>query len=93
MRRVLPVVSTLLIMMVPQGAAATSRLDRQFDRPLYPVEAKGCYFRRGREYCGRYCYIEVNGKRYCQERLRDAVPQAGFEYFWEPGSPRSRGMK
>lgn len=35
----------------------------------------GCYFYREREYCGRYCYWEVNGKRYCRERAREAHSQ------------------
>ena len=38
-------------------------------------EASGCYYSRGERYCGRYCYIEINGKRYCQPRERDAYPQ------------------
>jgi hypothetical protein len=38
-------------------------------------EASGCYFSRGEMYCGRYCYVEINGKRYCQPRARDAHPQ------------------
>lgn len=41
-------------------------------------EASGCYFSRGRMYCGRYCYWEINGKRYCQRRARDAYPQGEF---------------
>ncbi len=36
----------------------------------------GCYWYRGREFCGRYCYWEVNGKRYCREREREAHSQA-----------------
>lgn len=40
-----------------------------------PGEARGCYFYRGRRHCGRYCYIEVDGKRYCRERAREAYPQ------------------
>ncbi len=39
------------------------------------VEARGCYFYRGRRTCGRYCYIEVDGKRYCRDRPREAYPQ------------------
>jgi hypothetical protein len=38
-------------------------------------EASGCYFSRGEKFCGRYCYIEINGKRYCQPRERNAYPQ------------------
>lgn len=43
---------------------------------LPPPEARGCYYYRGRRHCGAYCYWEVNGKRYCQRRERDAHSQA-----------------
>ena len=36
----------------------------------------GCYWHRGVHYCNRYCYQEVDGYRFCQPRLRDAVSQA-----------------
>ncbi len=52
----------------------------------YPVpllDSAGCYYYRGRQWCGRYCYYEVNGRRYCQRRQREAVPQAGYGYFWD----------
>jgi hypothetical protein len=37
--------------------------------------AKGCYWYRQKQYCGRYCYIEGNGIRYCREREPEAFPQ------------------
>jgi hypothetical protein len=50
--------------------------------PTYPnpagPEHRGCYWIRQREYCGRYCYTEVNGQRYCTERERSAYPQRLF---------------
>ncbi|MGQ0672487.1 MAG: hypothetical protein ACT4N2_06345 [Hyphomicrobium sp.] len=53
--------------------------------PLPPLDAAGCYYYRGREWCGRYCYYEVNGKRYCQRWKRDAHPQAEVEVeYLEP---------
>lgn len=52
---------------------------REFVFTPPPLEAQGCYFYRGRRWCGRYCYYEINGKRYCQRRAREAVPQAGIE--------------
>jgi len=67
----------------PEWAVAGSRGERYVEAPVFPVEARGCYYRRGREYCGRYCYVELNGKRYCQERRRDAVPQASYD-MWAP---------
>jgi hypothetical protein len=87
MRQVLLPIFAFAVLL-PHHAAAGPRMDRYSERymagPVTPLEARGCYYRRGREYCGRYCYIEVNGRRYCQERRRDAVPQAGIGYFWEP---------
>jgi len=66
--------------------------DIQYRRPLPyvvelpPPEARGCYYHRGRRYCGAYCYWEVNGKRYCQRRERDAHSQAPIveEYLDAP---------
>jgi hypothetical protein len=47
--------------------------------PAWPmVRGVGCYWERGVQYCARYCYIEFNGRQYCQERLRHAHPQAPF---------------
>ena len=37
--------------------------------------ARGCYWHRGVRYCSQYCYVEINGKRYCKERESEAVPQ------------------
>ncbi len=59
-----------------QGAEIQYRRPQPYDVQLPPPEAKGCYFYRGRRYCGAYCYWEVNGKRYCQRRERDAHSQA-----------------
>ncbi len=61
---------------LPSAADAQYRraVPRTFELP--PTEARGCYFYRGREYCGSYCYWEVNGKRYCQQRERNAHSQA-----------------
>lgn len=44
--------------------------------PLVTTEGRGCYWYRQRQYCGRYCYTEINGQRYCREREREAYPQA-----------------
>ena len=64
----------------------------QFYR-VAPGEAVGCYWERGRQYCGRYCYWEVNGRRYCQRRERLAVPQGVWidDYILDEGlSPAYR---
>ncbi len=42
-------------------------------------EARGCYWYRGRRSCSRYCYVEVDGRRFCRERHREAYPQAPFD--------------
>ena len=58
-----------------------------------------CYWYRERYVCSRYCYLEVDGMRYCTRRERDAVSQAPFDLFQEPaptayrGPPPSGGMK
>jgi len=36
----------------------------------------GCYWYRERYFCARYCYLEVDGKRYCVDREREARSQA-----------------
>lgn len=43
-----------------------------------PGEAVGCYWVRGRQYCGHYCYWEVNGRRYCNQREEAALPQGAW---------------
>ena len=42
-------------------------------------EARGCYWYRQRQYCSRYCYVEVDGRRFCRERQWRAYPQAPLE--------------
>lgn len=54
------------------------------------THAHGCYYHRGRRYCARYCYWEVNGKRYCQERRRQAHPQAYYFLEEEYSAPEAR---
>jgi hypothetical protein len=45
-------------------------------QPGSGVYGVGCYWYRGRHYCNRYCYREVDGYWFCQPRLRDAGSQA-----------------
>jgi hypothetical protein len=54
----------------------------EYGVPLPPTEGRGCYYHRGEEYCGSYCYWEINGKRYCTQRLRHAHSQAGPQHFY-----------
>jgi hypothetical protein len=37
--------------------------------------ARGCYWHRGTRHCSQYCYVEINGRRYCNPRESEAVPQ------------------
>jgi hypothetical protein len=49
-------------------------------------EGQGCYWFHGHLYCSRYCYWEIDGYRYCQRRLDNAVSQAPpvLLYDFEP---------
>ena len=58
-----------------------------------PLEAKGCYYYRGRRTCGSYCYWEVNGHRYCQTRDHDAYPQAELRIEKPEGRPIARRVR
>lgn len=51
------------------------------------TQAHGCYYYRGRRYCARYCYWEVNGKRYCRDRLRRAHSQWYYPLEEEARAP------
>ena len=85
-------VASLLVLFI---ASAESRPWHRHHAERYPVvvlpplEAKGCYFYRGRRHCGSFCYWEINGKRYCQTREREAVPQADV---WIDDAPPVREL-
>lgn len=93
MRKMFLIAPALIVLAGPHGTLAGPRSERVVEVPAFPVEARGCYYRRGREYCGRYCYVELNGIRYCQERRRDAVPQANFYELWPALSGDARRLK
>jgi hypothetical protein len=40
------------------------------------VYGVGCYWFRGRHYCSRYCWLEIDGYSYCQRNLAEAGSQA-----------------
>ena len=71
-------------------AGESRRRDQQLpiiiEAPSEP-EKIGCYWERGREFCSRYCYIEVNNRRYCREREREAYSQAPVLVFPAPYTP------
>jgi hypothetical protein len=66
-----------------------------------PLEGRGCYWYHQHQFCGRYCYTDLDGRRYCREDAREAVPQApvidtttgwderpGYPMKFGPGSVR-----
>ncbi len=88
---------SLLLIPVLVPAAEAQRLYRGRGEEhllLPPLEAHGCYYYRGHRYCGRYCYYEANGMRYCQTRAREAFPQAPVEpELDEPADRRVHGHR
>ena len=83
-RQAVTAAALILITAVFAGSApADARTRTGRDGPVLispmPLQADGCYYYRGRRHCGRYCYYEINGLRYCQQREREAYPQAGYE--------------
>ena len=88
----LAILALALLSGADDAAAEARRIQPYPLAVLPPTEGRGCYYDRGREYCGSYCYWEINGKRYCQPRLRDAHSQAAPEHFYiaEP-RPYARG--
>lgn len=72
-------VAASVLLAAPQAFARNPEPLRR--APFYAVpagEAVGCYWERGRQHCGSFCYWEVNGRRYCQKRDRLATPQGAF---------------
>lgn len=68
-------IAILLAMAVAPASAQLRRLPEAVAVP--PAgERIGCYWYRQLEHCSRFCYWEVNGKRYCREREHDAWSQA-----------------
>ena len=80
----LPLGGALLVLSAAAAGAGGPPPPPRVEWAPSPLEFRGCYYYRGREHCGRYCYLEINGKRYCQERYREAHPQAGPEHFFIP---------
>jgi hypothetical protein len=53
----------------------------------YWGDQRGCYWERGRRFCKHYCYWEVDGRRYCNERERVAYPQGDPWFVPYPPEP------
>jgi hypothetical protein len=60
------------------SARRLTTVPRVIEVPDAP-EGIGCYFERGRTFCSHYCYIEVDGHRFCRDRPREARSQAPVE--------------
>jgi hypothetical protein len=56
------------------------------------VYGTGCYWHRGRHYCNRYCYREVDGFWFSQPRLRDAGSQAPPPVQFYPRQPSNKSL-
>lgn len=70
------ILATLAALPVAPAASNARSLRTPVVPGLAPLESKGCYYYRGEQRCGNYCYWEVNGRRYCQQREFEAYPQA-----------------
>ena len=53
------------------------------ENAVVPISSngRGCYWFRAHHFCTRYCYYEVDGRRFCVERERDAHSQAPLDIF------------
>lgn len=58
-----------------ESARVSGKDDAFSESNQAPLYARGCYWHRGTRHCSQYCYVEINGRRYCNERERLAVPQ------------------
>lgn len=67
--------ATALVVGSPVATAGGDAAILAADGPVYTGRAVGCYYHRGRRFCSRYCYIEVNGLEYCHDRQSEAFPQ------------------
>jgi hypothetical protein len=85
MKRVLPL---LICLLTPAGLSGHASAQSTFPPQGSAVYGVGCYWYRGHQYCNRYCWREIDGHRYCQERLRGAGTQAPPPIgLVSPGSP------
>lgn len=78
--RALILVAVTLIGTTPMAVAGQYRPWRTSVAMEGPLEARGCYWYRQRQHCGRYCYTENDGRRFCRRRVYEAVPQAPQDY-------------
>lgn len=91
MQRFALIILLVVAMMAPATAHAHPRSHHR-GHAMGP-EGVGCYWERGRYFCSRYCYIEVDGYRYCREHKSHAHSQAPYDERMYYDAPRMRGLK
>lgn len=81
-------IATLAAATAEAGPRRGSPIPRPDD--VFVAEGKGCTWFKGEMSCPRFCYLEVDGRRYCHERSAQAFPQH-LGYYWSQmygGDPR-----
>lgn len=84
LQRLAAIVAAVLVALLANSLDASAHGMRKprgsYEGTWFFGDERGCYWVRGRRYCGRYCYWEVNGRRYCHDRERLAEPQGDPTY-------------
>lgn len=75
--------AALLVLLASAAADAGRRHRAPPPHPddVFVAEGRGCYWARGAMTCSRFCYLEADGRRYCQPRSAHAFPQALPNYW------------
>ena len=92
---VLTALALIFAMPASEATADRYRQPMPYAAGIQAPERIGCYWYREREYCSRYCYWEVNGRRYCQEHEREAHSQAPYVtmYSYDAAPPMKLGAE
>jgi hypothetical protein len=77
-RLILPVLMMALLPLPQADAYSRRGTTAPYVAAVVPdgPEGVGCYWERGRMFCSRYCYVEVDGHRFCRHRPHEAHSQA-----------------
>jgi len=87
-RPLVALMSLAVLTAAPTAVLAGDHGGRYRGAPPEWDEAIGCYAFRGRMTCSRYCWRDINGRRYCHERERYAYPHGWAIY--EASRPKRR---
>jgi len=90
MAKVLSIAIGCALLLVSAVEAAAQPPRRAPPVQTFQQGGVGCYWYRKRYHCARYCYLEVDGKRYCVQREREAHSQAA-DLDREPPPEYARG--